>query len=173
MFKRKGGGSKAFWTMFKKTALFSYDGFPKSSSSPSRPSELVCSFSFKLVIPSCYSSAFTISCFESSQGIRTHIIRWFWSHVDWRQQLCSVTKLRPLNQWSSGTGQNLRKISFYKIKAYFSPNRNRILKLRWGSSRDYRNHHCELLQKRGKCANCATFGTVPDHLWTYHVWRIW
>ena len=28
MFKRKGGGSKAFWTMFKKTALFSRDGFP-------------------------------------------------------------------------------------------------------------------------------------------------
>ena len=32
MFKRKGGGeSKAFWTMFKKTALFSHDGFPKVS----------------------------------------------------------------------------------------------------------------------------------------------
>ena len=30
MFKRKGGGSKAFWTMFKKTALFWNDGFPKS-----------------------------------------------------------------------------------------------------------------------------------------------
>ena len=29
MFKRKGGGgSKAFWTMLKKTALFSRDGFP-------------------------------------------------------------------------------------------------------------------------------------------------
>ena len=28
MFKRKGGGSKAFWTMLKKTALFSHDGFP-------------------------------------------------------------------------------------------------------------------------------------------------
>ena len=28
MFKREGGGSKAFWTMFKKTALFSRDGFP-------------------------------------------------------------------------------------------------------------------------------------------------
>ena len=26
----KGGGSKAFWTMFKKTALFSRDGFPYS-----------------------------------------------------------------------------------------------------------------------------------------------
>ena len=30
MFKRKGGGSKAFWTMLKKTALFLKDGFPKS-----------------------------------------------------------------------------------------------------------------------------------------------
>ena len=28
MFKRKGGGSKAFWTMLKKTALFLMDGFP-------------------------------------------------------------------------------------------------------------------------------------------------
>ena len=28
MFKQKGGGSKAFWTMLKKTALFSHDGFP-------------------------------------------------------------------------------------------------------------------------------------------------
>ena len=28
MFKRKGGGSKAFWTMLIKTALFSHDGFP-------------------------------------------------------------------------------------------------------------------------------------------------
>ena len=28
MFKRKVGGSKAFWTMLKKTALFSHDGFP-------------------------------------------------------------------------------------------------------------------------------------------------
>ena len=28
MFKRKGGGSKAFWTMFKKTALFLQLGFP-------------------------------------------------------------------------------------------------------------------------------------------------
>ena len=34
MFKRKGGGgggSKAFWTMFKKTALFLHDGFPKAA----------------------------------------------------------------------------------------------------------------------------------------------
>ena len=30
MFKRKGGGSKAFWTMLKKTALFLKDGFPKA-----------------------------------------------------------------------------------------------------------------------------------------------
>ena len=28
MFKRKGGGAKAFWTMLKKTALFSHVGFP-------------------------------------------------------------------------------------------------------------------------------------------------
>ena len=26
----KGGGAKAFWTMFKKTALFWNDGFPKT-----------------------------------------------------------------------------------------------------------------------------------------------
>ena len=31
MFKRKGGGSKAFWTMLKKTALFLHDGFPKTT----------------------------------------------------------------------------------------------------------------------------------------------
>ena len=30
MFKQKGGGSKAFWTMLKKTALFLRDGFPYS-----------------------------------------------------------------------------------------------------------------------------------------------
>ena len=29
MFKQKGGGAKAFWTMFKITALFLKDGFPK------------------------------------------------------------------------------------------------------------------------------------------------
>ena len=28
MFKQKGGGSKAFWTMLKKTALFLKHGFP-------------------------------------------------------------------------------------------------------------------------------------------------
>ena len=28
MFKRRGGGSKAFWTMLKKTALFLHGGFP-------------------------------------------------------------------------------------------------------------------------------------------------
>ena len=31
MFKRKGGGSKAFWTMLKKTALFLKGGFPNIS----------------------------------------------------------------------------------------------------------------------------------------------
>ena len=31
MFKRKGGGVKAFWTMFKKTALFLMDGFPNKA----------------------------------------------------------------------------------------------------------------------------------------------
>ena len=31
MFKPKGGGSKAFWTMFKKTALFLKDGFPNDT----------------------------------------------------------------------------------------------------------------------------------------------
>ena len=29
MFKRMGGGSKAFWTMLKKTTLFLHDGFPE------------------------------------------------------------------------------------------------------------------------------------------------
>ena len=42
----------------------------KISSSPSRPSELVCSFSVKLVIPTCSSSASTISCFRLSIRVR-------------------------------------------------------------------------------------------------------
>ena len=33
MFKQKGGGSKAFWTMFKKTALFWNGGFLKDECS--------------------------------------------------------------------------------------------------------------------------------------------
>ena len=32
MFKQKGGGSKAFWTMLKKTTLSLHDGFPKMKS---------------------------------------------------------------------------------------------------------------------------------------------
>ena len=36
MFKRKGGGSKAFWTMLKKTALFLRVGFPNGSLSRAR-----------------------------------------------------------------------------------------------------------------------------------------
>ena len=42
MFKRKGGGgSKAFWKMFKKTALFLHDGFPNDDDCPRKPAIVI------------------------------------------------------------------------------------------------------------------------------------
>ena len=55
----------------------------------------------------------------------------------------------------------------------FFPDRNRTLKLMGGSSRDYRNHHCELLQKNEKAnVPIAQHLALCQGIFEHYVWRI-
>ena len=93
--KGGGGGSKAFWTMLKKTALFSGDGFPKTDPSKPQPEKWRKTFSELLLSSSGFPPIrFETLCFLSLEA---------WAGREsqrWRRDRRPCGETPPVESWT-------------------------------------------------------------------------